>query len=205
MNPNTPLITVSGRIASGTSTVAEAIADEYGLELISGGDIFRQQAKASGYTLAEYTELCEEDPSIDKDLDEEIAEIADRHRIGKREPRGNGLVIESRLAGWMAGRNAHLKIWLDAPLEDRLTRVTDREETVEEARIREESEAQRYMEYHGVDIQDRSVYDLVIDTSKWSEEMVVTLLTDAVGDRISFAGLDYTQTEKQETLNLEKD
>lgn len=178
----TPLITVSGRIASGTTTVAEHLAEAYGFEMISGGDIFRQQAADHGYTLAEYTALAEDDPSIDTELNRRLADIAEAHATGTREPDGTGLILESRLAGWIAGEHADLRIWLAAPLETRVERTTDRDETIAEMQAREESEAERYQEYHGIDITDLSVYDLVVNTATFSESMVTHIVETTIDE-----------------------
>ncbi len=40
------------------------------------GNIFRQLVKESGLTLSEFGKMCEEDPSVDKQLDERM--VADR-------------------------------------------------------------------------------------------------------------------------------
>ena len=40
---------------------------------------------------------------------------------------------------------------------------------MQETRIREESEARRYKKYYNIDINDLSVYDLVVDTGKFDE------------------------------------
>ena len=88
------------------------------------------------------------------------------------------MVLESRLAGWMAGDYADLKFWLDAPTEVRLARVAEREDTTVEAHRqrfheRAESEARRYEEYYNIDIEDRTIYDMVINTARWNPGTVV--------------------------------
>ena len=95
------------------------------------------------------------------------------------------LVLESRLAGWMAGEYADLKVWLDAPHEVRAARIADREDksvetASEETRARAESEALRYEEYYDVDIADLSIYDLVVNTARWGPSGVEGLVADAV-------------------------
>ena len=44
------LLTISGPIGSGKSTVAAALAEELSYEHVSGGDIFRELAAERGYT-----------------------------------------------------------------------------------------------------------------------------------------------------------
>lgn len=177
-----PLITISGPPGSGTTTLAEAIVDEFDFEHVSGGDIFRRLAKERGISLATLTEKAEEDDSIDRELDERLRQLIEAHVKGDRETDGDGLVVESRLAGWHAKGDAELAICLDASVDVRIDRVSGREETTDEMRKREQSEAQRYREYYGIDITDYEVYDLVIDTGTLSEQGMNRLVADAVRD-----------------------
>ncbi|MEZ3114997.1 (d)CMP kinase [Halobaculum sp. MBLA0147] len=170
------LVTISGPPGSGKSTTAARIAEEFGFDHVSGGDTFREMAAERGLSPVEFNELAEDDDQIDRDLDRRLRE----HAV-----EGEQLVLESRLAGWLAGEHADLRIWLDAPLDVRVERITDREEkdfavAREETRRREESEAKRYAEYYDIDIGDRSIYDLVVNTGRWSEETVPDLLIRAV-------------------------
>ena len=170
-------VTVSGLPGSGTTTLAEALSSRFDLEHVSSGDVFRAMARERGVTLAEFGRIAEEDPEIDREIDERQREIA-RER--------DDVVMEGRLSGWMV-EDADLRVWLAAPLEVRAERVADREEqTVEEAHDeiekRQNSEARRYREIHGIDIGDLSVYDLVIDTSHWGQEGVAAVATTAVGN-----------------------
>ena len=183
MQHTTPLVTVSGPPAAGTTTLTSQLADVYGFEVLNGGMVFREMAAERGLSLAEFTDLASEDPSIDKELDDIIEAEITAHVEGEREPDGGkGLIVESRLAGWHADGRADLSIWLDAPPEVRASRMDDRDETAEELRIREQSEAKRYEEYYGIDITDRSVYDVVIDTSTVSKEGMVAVAEAALDD-----------------------
>jgi cytidylate kinase len=94
-------------------------------------------------------------------------------------------VLESRLAGWMAAEHADLRIWLDAPLDTRTARIAAREDKPTEAAreetvARAESEALRYREYYGIDIADLSIYDLTVNTARWSAENVLAITRNAV-------------------------
>ncbi|WP_340101328.1 (d)CMP kinase [Salinibaculum salinum] len=170
------LITVSGPGGSGKSTLAATLADRLGYDHLSGGDIFREIAAERDLSPLELNKLAEEDDQIDRDLD---------HRLRSTARDSDDLVLESRLAGWMAGDYADLRLWLDAPIDVRATRIAEREEKPvdqarEETRARADSEALRYQEYYGIDIHDRSIYDLVINTARWGPEGVLTLVADAI-------------------------
>ncbi|MFB6121012.1 MAG: (d)CMP kinase [Halobacteriaceae archaeon] len=169
------LITVSGPPGVGKSTLAVGLAERFGYDHVSGGDIFRALADERDMSLADLNELAEENDQIDRDLDRRLRTTAER--------RGD-LVLESRLAGWMAGDHADLKVWLDAPLDVRAERIADREDKpVAEARAeteaREESEAARYAEYYDIDFDDRSIYDLSINTARWDADAVLDVVASA--------------------------
>lgn len=176
-----PLITVSGPPGSGTTTLVKALEVD-GYEVLSGGDIFRQMAADRGMTLAEFSELAENDDSIDRELDARLEAEIDDHLAGERVTDGDGLVVESRLAGWHASNRAKLAVWLDAPVEVRASRIDDRTETAAQLRERERSEARRYEEYYGIDINDLSVYDVVANTETLSEVGVKRIVRAALAD-----------------------
>jgi cytidylate kinase len=119
--------------------------------------------------VVELNRQAEDDPTIDRDLDRLQGELA------RRGP----CVVESRLSGWMV--DADLKVWLDAPLEIRASRVGGRDsQTPQEARrellARESSEWSRYRALYGIEFTDRSPYHLVIDTSRWDPDVLIEVL-----------------------------
>ena len=170
------LITVSGPAGSGKSTLAASLAEQLDIEHVSGGDVFRELASERGLTPLELNRQAEADDSIDRDLDRRLRAVA-RER--------DALVLESRLAGWMAGDHADVRLWLDAPLSVRAERIADREQKTvqtarEETEARAQSEALRYREYYDIDIDDLSIYDLVVNTARWSPAGVRELVLTAV-------------------------
>ncbi len=171
------LITISGPAGSGKSTVAGGLAEILGYEHISGGDIFRELADERGLTPLELNRLAEDEEAIDRDLDRRQRELAATR---------DELVLESRLAGWMAGAHADFRVWLDAPLDVRVARIADREDkTIETARKetieRAASEAHRYQEYYNIDIESLEIYDLSLNTARFSPEAVLDIVETAVG------------------------
>lgn len=170
------LLTVSGPPGGGKTTTAARLAERYELEWVSGGDIFRSVAADRGLSVVALNELAETDESIDLELDRRLHRTAhDRDDI----------VLESRLAGWLAGDVADFRFWIDAPPGVRATRIAAREggdpETVAaDTARRERSEAKRYREYYGIDIEDRSIYDLSINTGRWPPTTVIEIITSAI-------------------------
>jgi cytidylate kinase len=170
------LLTVSGPPGSGKSTNAAGLAKRFGLDHVSGGDIFRDLADERGYSPVEFNELAEEDDQIDRDLDRRLREIAVER---------DDVLLESRLAGWLAADQADVKIWLDAPRTIRAERIADRENKpvdVAEAETerREASEALRYKEYYNIDISDLTIYDITYNTARWGPKSVQKTLGTAI-------------------------
>jgi len=155
------LVTISGLPGSGKTTVARLVAEALGLEHVYAGDIFRKQADAHGLSLEEYLRRAETDPSIDRELDDQMR---------RRAERGNA-VLEGRLSGYVADQAGMpaLRIFLDASEPVRAERIAGREGGATAARLREiqareASDRRRYLEIYGVDYHDRARYDLVMET-----------------------------------------
>jgi cytidylate kinase len=170
------LITISGPAGSGKSTAAASLAERLEYEHVSGGDIFRDLAAERELTPLELNKLAEVDDEIDRDLDRRQRETAAAR---------DDLVLESRLAGWMAGNYADFRVWLDAPLDVRIARIADREDkTIETAREetvkRAESESSRYREYYNIDIESLDIYDLSLNTARFSPEGVLEIIATAI-------------------------
>ncbi len=174
-------VTVSGPIGSGKSTVAGLLSGLTGFEYISGGDMFRMRARKAGMTVEEYNVYAEQHPEIDRQQDDIILDmLRERDRI----------VLDSRLSGWLAHRNGipAFKIFIDAALDERVSRVIKREGGsnghVRQALLeREESEKKRYLEFYGIDVTDRSIYDLVLETDEMSAEDAASYAFKTIGGK----------------------
>ena len=176
------LITLSGPPASGTSTLAELLADEFGFDVLNGGEIFRRMAAERELSVSEFAAVAEDEPAIDREVDERLENAIDAHLAGDRRSDGDGLLVESRLAGWHADGRAELSAWLDAPVETRAARLDERAETPAALRDRERSDADRYREYYGIDVSDLSIYDLVVDTETLSVDGTFRTVAAAIED-----------------------
>ncbi|MHB8732138.1 MAG: (d)CMP kinase [bacterium] len=157
------IITVSGEPGAGKSTVARALAQALGLRYLSSGEIFREEARRRGLTVAALGRLAEQDLSIDRAIDQ--AQVA--------EARAGDIVVESRLSGWLV--DGDVRVWLRAPVEVRARRVAARDGLpVETARAdvetREACERRRYAALYQIDLKDLSRYHLILDTSLWGPE-----------------------------------
>lgn len=169
------LVTISGPPGSGTTTLSRALAEALEVEWVSGGDIFRELADDLGVTLTQLSARADESPTIDRLIDGRVRRIAEEWGASNK-----GLVLTARLAGWVAGNRADLRVWLDAPPEIRIKRLREREEMESELRIQEVTEAGRFESYYGIDISDRSFYDLRVNTARWSPDAVLEIVLSAV-------------------------
>ena len=172
------LVTISGLPGSGTTTAGRLLADALGWEFQSSGELFRNMAGARGVSLAEFGALAESDERIDRELDERAVALM-------RE--AGGLVMEGRLAGWMAFRNAfgEARVWLESDVATRARRVADRDggSAAEQQAVmaaREASEAQRYRDYYNIEISSREPYSLVIDSAALAPEAIVARIREAL-------------------------
>ena len=166
-------ITISGTPGSGKTTVAKLLEKKLGLKYVYLGMIFRELAKKYNMSLEDFGKYCEEHSEIDKELDNKQIDILKKGEV----------ILEGRLAGWLALRNKipAFKVLIDADLETRVKRIINREEgSVEkrkkEIKKREKSEAKRYKEYYGINLKDKSIYDIVIDSSNKTPEEIVELI-----------------------------
>ncbi len=162
-------ITIGGNPGSGTSTLARHLSYRKNLRLVSVGELFRELAKKREITIEELSEIAERDSMIDIELDDLQKEMAE----------GGNVILEGRLSGWMV--NGDIKIWLKAPAEVRAKRVARRDnleiiQALEKIKRRELSEKKRYRKIYNIDIDDLSIYNIVLDTEKLSPESLVKIM-----------------------------
>lgn len=155
-------VTVGGLPGTGTTTLCRLLQDQLGLPYTYAGALFREEAKARGLSLAEFGALSQKDPSIDERLDDRQVHML----------RQGGLILEGRLSGWLANRYKlpAVKVWVHCDESERLRRIVDRDggtlkEQADATWAREQSEADRYRRYYGVDLKDTGFYDLVLDST----------------------------------------
>lgn len=165
-------ITLSGLPGTGTTTVGNLVSVKLKMEFSSTGELFRNFAKKRNMTLAKFGKLCEENPAVDKLIDSKQKELSRTT---------NNTLFEGRLSGYMC--NSGLKVWLFAPQDIRVKRIAKREKMATDVVLkkmisRELSEAKRYMSYYNIDINDVSLYDLVIDSSKATAEEISKQIVD---------------------------
>jgi predicted cytidylate kinase len=170
-------ITISGTPGSGKSTVAKILKKKLELKYIYSGMIFRQLAEEHKMELEKFGKYCEQNSEIDKKLDARQLEILKKGDV----------ILEGRLAGWIAYQNniPAFKVSIDTDIETRARRIVNREKGSVEFRKkeiveRERSEVLRYKNYYGIDLKDKSIYDLIIDSKNKSPDEIVEIIINKI-------------------------
>ncbi|MDD1743436.1 MAG: AAA family ATPase [Methanomassiliicoccales archaeon] len=167
-------ITISGPPGSGKTTVCKLLAARLGYRYVISGIVFREMAAKLNLSLTEFGRLAQDDPKYDRMIDESMVALA---------AADHDIVLEGRLAGHNLARQKLLafKVYLDADPMVRAARILEREKgdlraVTTEMLDRERCEADRYLQWYGIDVNDMSVYDLIVDTSNTPPEKVVEII-----------------------------
>lgn len=185
--PSIRNITVSGRIGSGATTLAESIAQALGWEMLNGGGLFRQLSQEMGLDINNSN-------SRPDRFDLEYEE-----RVKKMLTDEANHVIQSHLAGYDAqgipGVFKILVVCEDAEGEDkmdiRIDRLVNRdkklvEEAKEEVIRREAEHTEKFRRlYAKGDPQwvywNKDYYDLIVNTYSHNQEQSVGVVLAALG------------------------
>lgn len=189
INPKIKNITVSGRIGSGTTTLAVGLSKALGWKLLEGGAIFEKIHKELN---VKEEEVEARPDKFDLEYEGEIKDILrnDNHKI-----------IQSHLAGFDAqGIDGVFKILViceDENGEDktdiRIDRLVNRkkisiEEAKEEVKKREEGHLSKWRRLYVKDDQnwvywDKKYYDLVVNTFDHNAEESLKLALEALEEK----------------------
>jgi cytidylate kinase len=171
------IITITGDLGSGKSTVAKVLAKELNYSFFSTGDAFRELGASKGLDVLELSELAKTDESIDKYLDDQLINFKD-----------DNYVVDSRLA-WHFIKNS-FKIYLKAEKSIAAERILNanresekyktKEEAIQSIIIRSEEECERYKSRYNVNLRDFSNYDLVLDSSYIRIEEIVDIIMKTI-------------------------
>lgn len=165
-------IAISGKSGCGNTTVSTLLAKKTGFPMVNF--TFRQMAQERGVDFWTFCEMAEKDDNIDRELDERMVEMA---------METENSILGSRLAIWNM-QEADLKVYLTASDEERARRISKREggsieEQLEKTRRRDTNDTARYKRIYGIDNNDTSVADLVIDTEGKTPEEIVDIILNA--------------------------
>lgn len=171
------VIAVSGKPGSGKTTLAMNLANSLGLRYISSGSLFRKVAERLGVSLVDLSRIAEDDHSIDRYVDEEA----------RNEALKGGVVIDGHIAAWILKDIAHIKISVIAPIEVRASRIARRdslsfEDALKMIKTIEESENRRFKSIYGLDINDNTIFDIIINTHTFTPEECLSIALSALNE-----------------------
>jgi len=172
------IIALSGKSGCGNTTVSGLLAGRLGVPLLNY--TFRAMAIEGGISFEEMLRLANSSPdySYDRALDSKQVELA------RAAAKDRDCVIGSRLAMWLLPEAA-LHVYLAGSLEVRAARIQSREGDDFEAKLaftrqRDASDHNRYRTIYGIDNDDLSAADLVINTELWKPEAIVDIILSAL-------------------------
>lgn len=186
-------ITVSGKVATGTSTLARLLEEKLGWKYWSGGEFFRSYCKEHNIPL--------EEKSLTEDAVERQVDFGMREKLLK----GDKNLFEAWLAGFVAQQiPGVLKVLLVCDDNLRVDRFVNREaSSIEEAiahiKRREQENLKKWSRLYAgewkewvvkpgtlpadaeIDFWHPKLYDVVIDTFSSSKEETLQKVLDALG------------------------
>lgn len=174
---NASIITISGALGSGKSTLMKMLAERLGFETYSTGKAQRAIAQRYGVSTLELNHMADSNPAIDQEIDGVFKTLVDT---------GKNYVVDSRLAFFFIPSS--FKVKLNVSISEAARRVfndTERtsevsyqnvleaEKTLIQRRI---SEVNRFEKIYDVNIDDDTHFDLVIDTTDKTPEAICQMI-----------------------------
>ena len=174
------LISITGRLGSGKSTVCNILKDKYGFQIYSTGAVQREYARGLGISTLELNQRMAEHPNLDAEIDNMVTKISLERADEK-------LIFDSRMA-WHFAKNT-FKIFLTIEPCEAAARVmknqrgdeekyASAEEACEKLVERSRVERERFKAIYGVDYYDYNNFNIVIDTTSKTPEEVVALIVE---------------------------
>ena len=178
-------ICISGYTSSGKSALGSAIASKLGIKHINMS--YKSAVGNDDTRLIGLLErlVSERDTAYAKEFDRKV----------ESETRDSNFVATTRLSPWLI-RNATVRVWLDCGLQERarrraaLTKNKDIDSEIDTVSKIDGLTAEHFMKVYGIDIKDRSIFDIVINTEKMTlkEETEQVLLLSIGRDKDNVLG-----------------
>ncbi|MCV0431209.1 cytidylate kinase family protein [Nitrosopumilus sp.] len=181
----TKSIVISGPPAVGKTTVAKGLAEEFQLQYLSGGDVLKEMALEQGFDSQgddwwdteegmKFLNQREQNSEFDKKLDEKLIGLFDQ----------GGMVITSYTLPWLIKDG--IRIWLEGSHESSTKRMQSRdsmspEEAYEITKKRFDRNKALYKKLYDFDFgEDKSVFDLIINTDNLTAQQVIDVTKETV-------------------------
>ena len=180
-------IIISGPPAIGKTTIAKALAKEFSLSYVSGGDVLKELAKEEGFETSgddwwdksqgmKFLNQRQENSEFDKKVDEKLKDLF---------LKGN-IVITSYTLPWLISDG--IKIWLSGSIENSSKRMSSRDNTtLDEALVivkkRFEENKIIYKKLYGFNFSDDlTVFDKIIETDGLNINQVLEIAKTTVSE-----------------------
>ena len=181
----TKSIVISGPPAVGKTTVAKGLAKEFQLQYLSGGDVLKEMATEHGFDSKgddwwdteegmKFLNQREENSEFDKKLDEKLIALFDK----------GGMVITSYTLPWLIKDG--IRIWLEGSHESSTKRMQSRDnmgsdDAYKITKERFDKNKALYKKLYNFDFgDDKSVFDLIINTDNLTAQQVIDVTTETV-------------------------
>ena len=181
----TKSIVISGPPAVGKTTVAKGLAEEFQLQYLSGGDVLKEMAKEQGFDSdgddwwdtddgMKFLNQREQNSEFDKNLDEKLTGLFNQ----------GGMVITSYTLPWLVKDG--IKIWLEGSHTSSTERMQSRDnmspqEAYEITKERFDKNKALYKKLYNFDFgDDKSVFDLIINTDNLTAQQVIDVTKETV-------------------------
>ncbi len=169
------IISLTGDLGSGKSTVSNLLIKQLGYDYIYTGKIQREIAGKYNMTTLELNKYAETHPEIDEEIDSTFKSLNN----------STDLIVDSRLAWFFVPKS--FKIFLKTNIMVSANRISgdklrksekysSTEEAVKHIIARKTSENKRYMDLYGANCSDLSNFNLIIDTSFISPGRVAEII-----------------------------
>jgi len=174
----TKIISITGDLGSGKSTVSKLLCERLNYDHIYTGKIQRTIAARYNMSTLELNKYAETHPEIDEEIDATFKSLND----------STDLIVDSRLAWFFIPGS--FKVYLRTDVVVAANRISNdnlrdneeyssQEEAVDKIITRKNSENKRYLDLYGVDCSDLSPFDLIIDTSVITPDRVAEMIFEA--------------------------
>ena len=176
--PKKNIITITGEIGSGVTTVTHKLADTLEYRRFSAGGLFRNLASQYGMSVDQLNDYAKKHPIIDSEIDALI------QRLGE----GSELVLDARLGFYWI--HASFRVYLTVDSDIAAKRIYDDihqcgrteespasiVETITSIQKQAESTQGRYFRDYGIDISNTKSFDLIVDTNGKTPKEVVSVI-----------------------------
>ena len=178
-------IVVSGSAAVGKTTLAHALAKEFGFKLYNGGDILKEIARQQGYVISGddwwdsndaigFMKERKKNPIFDRQVDEKLISIAKKGNV----------IITSHTLPWLT--SAPITFWLSASQRSRSERMSKRDkisvkEALEIVKMRDRENKKIYNKIYGSQFgESLEVFDFMINTELLTLDSLVVLCKEII-------------------------